>query len=436
MTKKRFSFTRLLYNDKIMMIVSLLLATAIWLAVISGPANIEERPITVSVTIDLTNSYAAQSGLHVIGEDTFDVKVTVSGAWSVITKLNEEDLRVRPDLTAVTGAGDVEIPLNVSRNSSETDYDILAVTPNAVTVTVDYWRDDAVFDIETDVTALTAVGENAMIGEPFVDKTLFPDGKAAVSGPKTVVDRIETLVAKVTTPEELTAMKQYQVPLSALDAQGNEVDLSQCEIRGFTADTVTLTVPIWEERHVELGYTVKNLPDGYSQDELLTLEPASLDLLGPAEELNALETELADLGVVDVTKLSVSNNTVTFDLKIPQTVRVIGAADSVKVTMNTAHLAQKSVSLQVTGENTVVSGALHGLSASIREQTLENVLLVGDASAINAISAAALTVEVELGDTALAGTQQYYARIVVNGYDDVWACYGDAEGIPLYVTLS
>ena len=257
MMKKRFSFSRLLYNDKIMMIVSLLLATGIWFAVISGPANIEERPITVNVTIDLTNSYASQSGLHVIGEDEFDVKVTVSGAWSVITKLSEEDLRVRPDLTAVTGPGDVEIPLNVSRNSSETDYDILAVTPNAVTVTVDYWRDDVAFEIETDVTALTAAGENTMIGEPVVDKSLFPDGNAIVSGPKTVVDRIDKLVARVTAPEELSAMKQYQVPLTAVDADGNDVDLSKCEIRGFTADTVTLTVPIWEERHIELGYMWK-----------------------------------------------------------------------------------------------------------------------------------------------------------------------------------
>lgn len=436
MMKKRFSFSRLLYNDKLMMILSLLLAVGIWFGVISGPANIEERPITVSVTVDLTNSYAHQSGLRVIGEDEFDVKVTVSGAWSVITKLSEEDLRVRPDLTAITGPGDVEIPLNVSRNSSETDYDILSVAPNAVTVTVDYWREDVSFDIETDVSSLTAIGEGAMIGEPVVDQSLFPDGKAIVSGPKTVVDRIDTLVTKVAVAEELSAMKQYQVPLTAVDADGNEVDLSQCEIRGFTAQTVTLTVPIWEERHIELGYTVENLPEGYTAEQLFTLEPASLDLLGPAEELDALEAELTDLGTVDVSQLSISNDTVAFPLEIPQTVRSFGAPANATVTMNTDGLSQKTVSLQVTGENTVVSGSLHGLTASVREQTLDNVLLVGDATTINAITSAALSVQVELGDAAIAGTKQYNARIVINGYDDVWVYYGNADGLSLYVTLS
>ncbi len=432
MTKRRFSFSRLLYNDKVMMILSLLLAIGIWVSVISGPANIDERTITVKATIDLTN----RSDLRVIGENEFDIKVTVSGKWSVITKLSEEDLRVRPDFTVGITPGVVEIPIDVMRNSSETDYDILSVSPNSVTVTVDYWRENVTFDIHTDVSSLTAVGENAMIGEPTIDPAVFPDGKAVVSGPKTVVDKIDKLVAKVSVAEELTAQKQYAVPLTALDVDGNQLDLSLCEIQNYTAQTVTLTVPIWEERHIELGYTVKNLPEGFAQNELLTLEPAALDLIGPAEELNALQAEFSNLGTVDVSQLSISNDSISFPLDIPQTVRSFGAAEAATVTLNTDNLSQKTVSLRVTDENAEVIGSLHGLTASVREQTLDNVLLVGDSSAIHAISTAALSVKIELGDNMTAGTKQYNARIVVNGYDDVWVYYGDADGLPLYVTLS
>ncbi|MBQ3094623.1 MAG: hypothetical protein IJC52_05560, partial [Clostridia bacterium] len=183
--KKGFSFTRLLYNDKLMLVLSLLISVAIWFGVISDSANIEERSIPVTVTVDLTNSYAHQSGLRIIGEDTFTAQVNVSGAWSVITKLDEADFRVRPDLTAITGAGDVDLPLNVTRNSAETDYDIISVTPSEISVVCDYWQEGARFRVQTDVSALKAAEfEKYQIGEPVLDKTAFPDGSVTLSGPK------------------------------------------------------------------------------------------------------------------------------------------------------------------------------------------------------------------------------------------------------------
>ncbi len=433
--KKRFSFSRLLYNDKVMLIMSFLLATAIWVAVISGPANIEERQINVNVTVDLMNSHAYQRGLRVVGDNEFDVKVTVSGKWSVITKLTEEDLRVRADLNAITGPGDVELPLYVSRNSAETDYDILTITPDSLTVVCDYWKDNVSCPVVADVSLLTAAEEGTMIGEPVLDPTIFPDNKAIISGPEAVVDQIDSLVARVSAAEQLTAMKQYQVPLTALDKNGNELDLSLCKIENFESDTVTLTVPIWEERLVKLGYTVNNRPSGLSED-LLQISPETVDLLGPAEELDALEEELVNLGTVDFSRLSTSADSVRFKLDIPPSVQAIDAPDAAVVTLNTEQLSQKTVSLTVTKDNTVVKGGTDGMAMSVREQTLDNIVIVGDAAAVSAISPAALSVQIEPQSNLAAGTKQYAAKIVVNGYDDVWIYYGqDTDYVNVFVTL-
>lgn len=436
--RKRLSFSRLINNDKLMMIVSLLLAVAIWVGVVSGPSNIQERTISVTVTVDLTNTYAHQSGLRVLGNDTFEVKVNVSGAWSVVSKLDADDVRVRPDLTSITGAGDVDVPLTASRNSDETNYDILSVTPNTVAIVCDYWQEGASFKVTSDVTALTVADPTKyQIGEPVLDTTAFPDGKVTVNGPQSVVSRIDALVACVTTKEVLTELKQYSVPLRAFDAQGNELDLTYCTFDQVPTGLVTMTVPVWEQRHVDLGYTVKNAPDGIDPAELLITEPRGLDILGPSAELDALEKQLTDLGTVDFATLSIANDTVTFPLNIPSTVRVIDSPKEVTVTLDTDDLSQKTLTLVPTTQNIMFKGDTKTYKITVPQQTLDQIMLVGDTTAINAITSAALSLEIDLGATPTAGTKQYSAKLKINGYDDVWAYYGaNADGIMVYVTLA
>ena len=436
--KKRFTFSRLINNDKLMMIVSLLLAIALWVGVVSGPANIQERPIAVTVTVDLTNTYAHQSGLRVLGNATFDVKVNVSGAWSVVSKLDADDIRVRPDLTSITGAGDVEVPLTASRNSDEMDYDILSVSPSTVTVMCDYWQEGSTFKVTTDVSALTAADPSKyQIGEPVLDTTAFPDGKLTVDGPKSVVTKIDTLVARITTEEVLSDIKQYTVPLVALDQDGQTLDLSYCTFKEVPTGMVTLTVPIWEQRHIDIGYTLKNVPSGIDTETMLTTEPQGLDVLGPSAELDALEEQLTNIGTVDFATLSVKNSSVSFPLTIPSTVRVIDSPTEVTVSLNTDNLSQKTLTLVPAPNNIVLRGDTKSLKVTIPQQTLDQIVLVGDATAINAITSAALSLEIDLGDSPQAGTKQYTAKLVINGYDDVWAYYGtDQEGIKVYITLA
>ena len=59
--KQRISLSRLLHNDKLMMIVSLVLAIVVWALVVYGPNNAQERVITgVPVSITL-NAYATDT---------------------------------------------------------------------------------------------------------------------------------------------------------------------------------------------------------------------------------------------------------------------------------------------------------------------------------------------------------------------------------------
>ncbi len=437
--RRFFSFNRLLNNDKLMMVLSLLLAIVLWIVVISGPANIQDRSIAVTVTVDLTNSFAHQNGLRIIGDNTFDVKVNVEGPWSVVSKLNADDVRVRPDLSSIMVAGEYEVMLNADKNSNVTNYDILSVTPSVVSIKCDSWMEGTAFKVDTDVSALKVTDDTKYrIGDPVVDMTAFPDGKIIINGPRSEVGQIQSLVARVDTPEVLTEVKQYTVPLVALDKNGKQVDLTHCEIQQLPSNTVTLTVPVWEQRHVEIGYTVLNAPEDMDTGTVLTSEPSGLELLGPSKDLDEFEEQISNVGTVDFSSLSLANDTLVFPLSVPSNIRMVDTVSEVKVTLNTEGMAQKIMSVTPTLSNVSITGNPKGLKASIPTQTISSILIVGKESSVNAISAAALTFEIDLGDSPKIGkNQQFNAVLRINGYDDVWAYYGEQNsGYSLYVDLS
>lgn len=432
--KKRISFNKLLYNDKLMIVLSVIVAVGIWAGVLSSSSNIEERAIPVTVTVDLTNSYAYQSGLRVMGDTTFEVDVNVSGSWSVITKLTENDLRVRPDLTVITGAGDIAVPLTVSRNSSISDYEITSMSPSSVTINCDYWMEGASFRVETDVSALTVADEAYQIGRPVMDTTAFPDGYITVNGPKSTVEKIDSIVARVTTEEVISENAQYSVPLMALDANGNPLDITYCEFAELPEGFVSMTVPIWEERIIDIGYSVINVPAGIDVNEMLITEPATLDLLGPTAELDVLEAQLKNLGEIDFSMLSLTKDMVEFPLAIPSTVVMVNEADAVTVSLKRDDLAQKSLALTATSQNVTVKGSAGKYLVTIPQQSLGNILVVGKKDSITSMTMAGLAIEVDIGTSPVEGTKQYQATIRIKGYDDVWICQDTT--VTMFVTLT
>ncbi len=434
--KKRFSLSRILHSDRLMMLFSVVLAIVVWAVVISGPSNIEERSISLTANVDLANSYAYQSGLRVIGESEFPVTVNVSGAWSVISKLTENDLRVRADISEVTAPGELELPLTVSRNSLVTDYEILSVSPSSVAVVFDNWENGLTFPLQVDISALSVSDPEQMhIGDPVIDKTDFPSGELTVEGPQSTVSRIAQLMLKVTQQDVLSDVAQYDVPITALDENGEEVDLSFCSIREIPSNTVHITVPVWLQRHVDVGYTLINAPQGLSADALLSTSPQGLDLLGTATDLDAVTEQLQNLGTLDFEMFTLTNRSQSFQLNIPDTVQVIDPVEQITVTLDTSGMSTRSIDLPVSEKQMRTEGDRSGYSLTIPPQTLTGVTLVGPKAAVDAITPEDLTLVLNFGDSITAGTRQYPVR--VEAKNGVWVYPGPADNhLSVYATLS
>lgn len=433
--KNFFSFGWLLRNDKLMMVVSLIIAATIWFNVISGPANITDRSIDVEVSVDLSGSYAYQSGLRIVGDSTFNVKVNVSGPWATLVKLNESDFRVRADMTAITHDGVNDVPLNVSRNSTVTDYDVLSVTPSTVQIACEYWEQGAFFEVEVDTDGIMVEDpETDVVGHAVIDTADFQNGTVTLDGPEKVIESIERLVAVIETTQPMKKQTQFEVPLTAYDKNGREVDISACEIREIPSGKVRVTVPLWERRTMDVVYTVENLPSNVTDHEAfiekyIAVEPKTVEACGTEKALDSAQRHL-NLGAIDFDALLAAES-----MQLEYTVDVPtekGTEEPVTVTVKLAVDALQSLTVTVTPDDEHVR-FVNANGEDISDEILDaymvnvpngqkslNLSLVGAAESIATITSDDFVWTVTLDETTDPAVDSYVATVTVDGYEDVW----------------
>ena len=76
--KTNFSLRKLIYNDKYLIIFSILAAVVVWIAASMNLSPETTKTITVPVNVDFSDSAAEHLGLKCYGDETFDVDVTIS----------------------------------------------------------------------------------------------------------------------------------------------------------------------------------------------------------------------------------------------------------------------------------------------------------------------------------------------------------------------
>lgn len=430
MKKMTFSLTDLLHNRKVMVAVSVVLAVVVWYLVMSGPANIQERTLTISAAVDLSDSYAETIGLRLTGAVKTDVNVTVRGQWSVISRLSPADLRVRANVSSVQKAGQQDVPLTVSYNSASVDYDIISISPNSVSISCDYWKTEK-FRVQVDSTNLSAK-EGMQLGKPILDAQMVSsDGMLTLSGPKTQLDRIQTVVANIAERWTLEDVERFDAALIALDANGGNVPLDGCTINGQPVQTISVTVPVWVAREIPLSVTLQHAPAAFDT-ERVTLTPPSLLLLGPADTL--AQSDIGEIGTLDFDTLSPDTAVRELTLELPDAVQVVSGETAATVRVEMDGLDERRLTFTSTAANVEYINNTTGKQPTIQPRTTQ-VCLVGEAASLQEITADDLRLSVDLTNASV-GTAAYSARYRVEGHDDVWVYYGEEpNSTTVYVTL-
>ncbi len=347
----------MLKNDRINLIIALLIALSLWVYVL-----LEENPFTKESIKNVPVNYMhaeslEEDGLVVLQKETQAVSISFSGQRSYTDKITSADFKVSADLEGlkegentvrinVTGPEDVTIE-NYSSQKAKVHVDKLISEEKPVNVMI--------------------VNQNSDDSEPHIVQV--SRDSVTVRGAETLVNKVTGLRAAVDASKVGDTMKALNTDLVPVDKDGNEVfgvtlEKDRVSVTAILhrTKTVSLVVPVTGNDHFSITREV-NVPKS------ITLKGAEEDLA----EITFIECEPVDVSRV------YQNTAVDLVPLIPENIEATMESQNLR-----AHITVSGAStVEYTFSETdiVLEGANPGLMPSI-EETAVTVKISGNSDVV------------------------------------------------------
>lgn len=436
--KKKISFTRLLHHDKLMLIISLVLAILIWSMVVYGPGNVQETDITgVPVTITL-NDYASQTlNLRIVEGANATATVRVRGSRSELGKLKPQDITVTADTGNVIKEGTYTLPLSAISNGNYTIVDIIGNdgANDTVTITCDVWREQT-FPVSVEMPNLKVADPQAFqFGVPSVGGAAITDGQVTVAGPKSDIARIDRVVAVISDKGSVKETAVYTGELKAFDEHNRPIE----SITFLQAEDnkVKVTVPVMVYRKVTLKPTIRNVPKDYAgMKNLVTVSPSEVELWGVPSELDEYIANIQQQIVVDFDTLKPETLSKEIVLEEVDGIRPLNGSEIIKVKVNLSNITTRTMEVPLSAENSLILNCPAGFHVKVTQNKLPSVTLCGPAYVLRRIDPEDLRLVVNMEGKAVAGQQTLKARLEIRNTGKAWVNYGDTGGVNVLVSVT
>ena len=162
--KKSFGIPKLFYNDRFVLIFSILAAIVLWF--IMATVNTNERPrVIYDVPIEVTlPDSALEQGYKIYGQNEVKARVSVKGNSLTVNQIKNSDIQVvAQEVSSVSGAGEYTFNLVAVKKGQLTDYEVVSIDPGTVVVEVDKSK-EMTLPIESKINYTT--DENHYISAP------------------------------------------------------------------------------------------------------------------------------------------------------------------------------------------------------------------------------------------------------------------------------
>ena len=408
MKKNKFSLEKLFYNNKVVLIISVMLSFIFWFHLSTGSSEVSAKTVTdIPITVNLSET-AKENGLSVFGIDEIKAQVTVSGNRLVMGQLNKNDIQIvayqAPNLINTTGNYTLE--LVAKKNSYLSDYEFTSsVSPNFITINVDRLK-------EKEFTIKNGIRYSA---EPkyFVKPVSLSYSSVIVSGPESRVLEISEVIAEGGIKKIITETVQLKgINLILYDARGNRIIPSNMK---FNINTVDATITVLSRKQVKLVPDIYGVPDGFNIIQKIKINPNQIEIAGPEDVLkNIGEIKLAPL---NFSKVSIKNNKFKLPVVLPAGCINLSGIDIVDLEFSFIGLSMKSF---VVNEIVFVN-VPQGKTATSNTKKL-NVDVIGPVDKIKVLSSGNIAAKVDLNDNPdLVGQTEMNAKIVFNNKFKGWA---------------
>lgn len=410
MKLKKFSIGRLFYNNRFVLVFSIVASVILWIVLASSSSERQTRTITdVPVNLTLPES-ARQSDLKIFDGADAKVSVVIEGNRVAVGQVKSSDIDVTADTSGIisTGSNTLQLRASVKSSSLLNNYKITNIYPSIINVKVDRNRQKSFTIDDSGITFKVAQ-------DYFASPVDFSPSTVTVSGPEGELSKVNSVVAEYELKNELKETQSFEPDIRLYDAYGIKIDNKNLTL----SDTkVKATINVLRRQILPVTIEYLNKPSGLilTKDQI-TINPASLEIAAPEDILTNYKS--ISLDQLDFSTIDLSKNTFEQNVQLPPGCKNLSNAYTAKVTLNLAGFTKTDFDVtkfafvhQSTTKNAAV------LTKSIK------VTLIGPQEEISKIKPEELQGVIDLtGKDFFTGNTQLPVTISITGADRTWA-YG------------
>ena len=387
--KKKQRISDLFYDNRFLMVFSVVAAIIFWLVVVvEFGVEVEKEIKGIDVVIDY-DRIEEDLGLKPFGQKNFTVDVTVSGKKYIVDADEiADEIEVKANTSYVSTAGNAALKLSVTSDSSI--YEIVDCSTDEIIVYFDYPGSKELV-IEPEIT---------FDGEPVADgyymgEYIFPDSNTVkVTGPETEVNRIDRVIARASVGGKLHENKTVDAELVAVNASGETVPNISFNKK---SDVINLTLPVYKLAQLPLRCGFENRPSDYVDDRMLplvyTVSPSAAEMGLPEKKLESIDA--FEIMTIDFSQLKEGVNVFKVKASDISNAVVVDGTDEFTVTVTVNGMSSKS--LKVNQEVTFIN-APEDIKYELVKLDFSEITVIGPENSIESIDSENVSLTADLSD--------------------------------------
>lgn len=396
MKNKTGIFERLFYNNKLLLIFSLILSIALWATIKINFSDNTTRTISdIKVSIDTSLSEGTDFVPFVDAQDLYvDVKVTGKSYNISSTSLSRSDIIVEANAGYIDSAGYRVLNLTATTTAGS-DVSVTNISPSTITVFFDR-KATGTYNVEAKLkNDLDTLCEgDYVVGQPVASMSTVN-----VTGPATVIEGLKKVyfVAEVSKEDlPLTATKEITAEVSYELVRENGSQFLLCSEIETETNPATITIPVSMVKTVDTAVKFVNEPSVYEeQPPKISISPSKVKI-----SYNPLESDEYDkltVGTIDFRTLDNKINKFDFKLDEKSVANVLDNKDTVyTVTVDMSSLSKKELDKPPAKIVLVNQNEKYQYQVDLGNGGLDSITIIGPAKSLEKISVDDLQVEINV----------------------------------------
>lgn len=407
---KKISFERLFDNSLFVKIISFIIAVLVWVSITMTTNPNQEKTINnIPVNIPVSDFAAGKSGLEAVTGSNQSVSVTVSGKRYKVGNLTGSDIKITADVSKIQAAGTYDLKLTAAQVKEDSDYTVKSITPSSVRVRFDYVV-TAEIPLEAQAPNITAK-DSFIKGNPFANVETIK-----IQGAQSDVEKVKRAV--LITDKKANVGKTFMTDSAKVVLYDkDDAEVSQ-EAVTYTPGDLQLTVPIMQQKTINLTFGYKNVPDGFPIDELkYTMSKSTLKVMAASEAIANVK-EL-NIGYIDLRTVDIGSSFV-LDIGLPSGFENRDDTKKVTVRFEKADLTSRTFSVS----DIRVINKPNDYDMNVVTKQLPNVKIIGKKSILAELKPDDIRAVIDMQSGAQVtepGEISAAVKITVPGKGLVWA---------------